>query len=648
MKNISIKALIIAGGKGDRLKSIAKDIPKPLLSIAGIPIIERQIELLKKYNFTDIYILIGYLGEQIKDYFRQGRKFGVDIKYYQENIPLGTSGCVKCLEHELNNDHFIVIYGDLVIDMNLDNLVEFHITNHGDATIVVHPNNHPYDSDIVEMDECNRITAFYLKGSKPEIYSNLVNAAVYVLNPIVFDYIPNNGASDFVKDVFSKMLKDNRVIKGYKTVEYIKDVGTIDRFNKVELDILNGKVFGCDTQKTHPAIFLDRDGTLVKYINLLHKIEDLELYPYAASAVKTINDSDYLVFLVTNQPVVARNLCDIATVIKINKKLETLLGAEGAYLNDIYFCPHHPDSGYPEENPDYKIICDCRKPRDGMIQMAERQYNIDLSSSWFIGDSTTDIKTGIDCGMKTILLHTGIGGKDRRYDVTPDYQFNNLSEATDFIIHSSREYQELSNRFYDMIKGQNRISVITIGGLSRSGKSTFAKFLCDDLTTKGGATTAKGGATTAKSVNTKVIKLDNWLLSKADRTDSMTVRERYRYDDIKRDLSLLLGGQEISMNVYDPYNQNISHTEPFSLKGRDCIIIEGVLGLDIEYLVELSDIKVYVSLDEEKRRERFYEFYRWKDMSDIDIELLYNKRIFDESEIVKASEKNATITIHNH
>jgi histidinol-phosphate phosphatase family protein len=179
---------------------------------------------------------------------------------------------------------------------------------------------------------------------------------------------------------------------------------------------------------------MDRDGTLVKDVDLLSKAEDLKLYPFAAPAIKKINDSDFLSILITNQPVVARNLCDLSAIGMIHNKLETLLGREHAYLDDIYFCPHHPDKGYPEENPDLKINCECRKPKTGMINRAIAEYNIDIGSSWFIGDTTVDLQTGINAGMKTVLVRTGKGGKDRKFEVSPDFVFDNIGDAVDFIL----------------------------------------------------------------------------------------------------------------------------------------------------------------------------------------------------------------------
>jgi histidinol-phosphate phosphatase family protein len=142
-----------------------------------------------------------------------------------------------------------------------------------------------------------------------------------------------------------------------------------------------------------------------------------------------INASGYLAIVVTNQPVVARGLCQMEDVERIHKKLETLLGQEGVYLDEIRFCPHHPDKGYPEENPAYKIPCHCRKPDIGMLEDCAQKYNVDLTASWVVGDTTVDIQTGKNAGTKTALVLTGDAGKDGKYDVEPDITCQNLKEA---------------------------------------------------------------------------------------------------------------------------------------------------------------------------------------------------------------------------
>ena len=625
-------AVIIAGGKGERLKNLAGDIPKPMVEIGGRPVLEHQINLLRKYGIKDVSLLIGYLGHTIEDYFKDGKAFGVDIKYYLEDKPLGTSGCVKVLEDKIRA-HFIVLYGDIMFDMKLDDFVAFHKAKNGVATLAVHPNDHPYDSDLVIMDGDFRITNFLPKNRKPQYYANLASAAVYVLSPAVFNYIPEDVSSDFVEDIFPRMLKHQEKIYGYKTAEYIKDMGTVDRFERVGKDFLSGKIRRLSKEFRRAAVFMDRDGTLVQEINFLHKVEDLELFPFSGSAIKKINKSNCLAFLITNQPVVARNLCDISTVKQIHNKLETLLGEQGAYLNDIYFCPHHPDKGYSEEDKNYKVDCNCRKPKTGMIEKATREYNIDIESSWFIGDTTVDIQTGINARLKTILVRTGREGKDRTYRCTPDFEFENLEIAIDFILEKRQKYYLYINEIMsDIEKKKNHLPfIISIGGLARSGKSTFVKLIVQALQKHG--------------ISTQVLSLDNWLFGANERTDCMTVRERYKYDDVGRDLSRLINQEEILLRIYDSYSRNIIGERHFSLDDSRCLIIEGVPGLDIDSLRNISNSRIYVEVDEDSRKRRFFSFYQWKNLSDKEIENLYQKRLEDEVPYIEESKKHADIVV---
>lgn len=190
--------------------------------------------------------------------------------------------------------------------------------------------------------------------------------------------------------------------------------------------------------KKNKCIFLDRDGTINIYKGLIYKKEDIELEKRVAEAIKMINDSDYICIVVSNQPVVARNLCTFEQAWDINKKLEELLyDINGSYLNDIYICPHHPDKGYPEENKEFKIKCSCRKPNIGMILDAVRKHNIDLTKSYIIGDTTIDMMTGENAGLNTVLVKTGLAGVDNSYEVIADYVFNNLFEAVKFILNSN-------------------------------------------------------------------------------------------------------------------------------------------------------------------------------------------------------------------
>ena len=398
-----MKVVIIAGGKGTRIASVASDIPKSMIPVAGKPVVEYQIELAKRYGFTDILFIIGHLGEQIKDYFGNGSKWGVSIDYFHETEPLGTAGALPLVKDKLT-DSFFVFYGDTIMDFDMNEILDFHKRNNSDATLFLHPNDHPYDSDLVVVDDSNKVDKFIFKPHDGlYAYKNTVNAALYILNKSCVDYIPQ-GKCAFEKGLFPLLLNANKNLYGYISTEYIKDMGTPDRWDKVGKDVESGKVQRLNKQNKRPAIFLDRDGVLCNEVDLLCKKEDVSLIPGVAEAVKKINQSEYLAVVVTNQPVIARNLCDFDELRDIHNRLETLLGEQNAYLDAIYFCPHHPDKGYPEERVEFKIDCDCRKPKPGMILKAAKDYNIDLANSYMIGDRKSDVLAGENAGVKESFL----------------------------------------------------------------------------------------------------------------------------------------------------------------------------------------------------------------------------------------------------
>ena len=361
-----MKAVILAGGKGTRLGQYTKDIPKPMLEIDNKPILEHQVEVLKRYGINEIIFLVNHLKSVIIDYFGDGSKFGVSIKYLEEEKPLGTAGGLKEIEEYLSED-FLFIYGDVMFDMDLQRLIKFHFEKQSQLTLVVHPNDHPFDSDLIDIDKEEKVIDVYPKPHPQNFYyKNLVNAGMYVINPAVLDFIKRGEKSDFGKNILPVIIHKLKVF-AYNTSEYLKDMGTPERLKKVTEDFLSGKIKRKSYAQKQKAVFLDRDGVINKFVGLLYKPEQLELYPFVTEAIKILNNSDFLTIVVTNQPVVARNLCTIEELEFIHKKMETILGNEGAKLDAIYYCPHHPDKGYPEENPEYKIDCECRKPKPGMI-----------------------------------------------------------------------------------------------------------------------------------------------------------------------------------------------------------------------------------------------------------------------------------------
>lgn len=429
-----MKAIILAGGKGTRLLPLTELIPKPMVILCGKPLLQYQIELLRNNGFTEITLIVNYLGEKIRDYFQDGTKFGVKIDYIFETEPLGTAGTIRQIAENLHEE-FLILYGDLLLNIDLKTLVRFHKKHNGIGTLVVHPNNHPEDSDLLEVGNNDIITSIYSKPhSNDLIYHNLVNAAIYILSPEIVKYIPKDKPSDFGKDIFPSLLSKKQKIYGYHTHEYIKDIGTIKRLQEAEYDILQNYYSQGSRLTKRKAIFIDRDGVINKEMDNVVKLEDVTLLEQSAQAIKKINNSKYLAIVISNQPQAAKGLCVISQIDKIIKKVETLLGLEGAYLDGVYTCLHHPDRGYKGENPVYKIFCECRKPKIGMIRSATHDFNIDLSQSFMIGDTTTDALTASNACLKFIGVRTGYGCKDGKHEIHIDLIVNNLSEAINLII----------------------------------------------------------------------------------------------------------------------------------------------------------------------------------------------------------------------
>lgn len=440
-----MQAVIMAGGKGTRLAELTRDeIPKPMVPLLGKPLLEYQVECLVRNGIRDILMVVGHLGEIIRGYFKDGSSWDVKIRYFTEEEPLGTAGALPKMK-DLLAEESILLFGDLLLDVELGRMVAFHREKQALATLFVHPNAHPFDSDLIVADESGRVTGFDSKHNDRSgyWYANCVNAGLYIMDKRILTYISGCGRVDLEKEVLAPLCGKGAPVYAYASPEYVKDVGTVERIRIAEQELKHGYVFARNLNYKQRAIFLDRDGTLNVLKGLVYTPEQLELEPCAAQAVREINGSGYLAVLVTNQPVVARGLCDIEDVELIHWKLQTLLGREGAYLDGIKFCPHHPDRGYPEENPVYKIPCHCRKPDTGMLKACAERFNIDLSASWMVGDSTVDIQTGANAGCRTALVRTGEAGKDGKYTVQPDLIGENLLDTVNKILAEEQRDEKL-------------------------------------------------------------------------------------------------------------------------------------------------------------------------------------------------------------
>lgn len=407
-----MKTVIMAGGKGTRIASVNAEVPKPMIPILDKPILEYQLECLRDQCYDDFILVVGHLGHVVQDYFGDGsgispatgKPFGVKIEYVVETEPLGTAGALFLLKEKLGED-FLLLCGDVIFDIDVKRFYDFHKTHGGVATLFTHPNSHPYDSGIIMADDEGKVTNWLHKEDPRQWYRNRVNAGLHFFSHKIFEQglFQELKKVDLDREVLKPLIPTGQLFV-YDSPEYVKDMGTPDRFFAVIEDIRSGKVRGKNLSNPQKCVFLDRDGTLNKLVGFLRDIDELELLPGAAEAVRKINESGYLAILATNQPVIARGEVTFDQLREIHNKLETLLGQEGAYLDAIYFCPHHPHKGYEGEIPELKFDCECRKPKPGMLLQAAKDYHIDLSASYMVGDGEFDVQCGLNAGCKSVMI----------------------------------------------------------------------------------------------------------------------------------------------------------------------------------------------------------------------------------------------------
>lgn len=423
-----MKTVIMAGGKGTRISSVAKDIPKPMIKIGDRPVLEHEIDCLRDQGYTDLIITVSHLGQIIMDYFGDGSKrspvtgkpFGVHIEYYFEQVPLGNAGSLFRLKNKLTED-FLLLNADSLFNVDFDRFVAFHREKGGLATLFTHPNSHPYDSGLVIIAENHAVTQWLTKeDTRPTYYQNRVNAGIHVISPKLLDVQITSKKMDLDRHLL-KPLAGTGSMFAYDSPEYVKDMGTPDRYETVCREYRAGVISSKNLINRQKAVFLDRDGTINRHVGFLSNIDDFELLPGVTEAIRAINASDYLAIVVTNQPVIARGDVTYEELAEIHKKMETLLGKEGCYVDGLYFCPHHPHKGYVGEVPELKIDCDCRKPKPGMFLKAAEDFNIDLSRSWMVGDSESDILAGCNAGCQTALLGSGAFGQTTTADSLLDF-----------------------------------------------------------------------------------------------------------------------------------------------------------------------------------------------------------------------------------
>jgi D,D-heptose 1,7-bisphosphate phosphatase len=453
----------------------------------------------------------------------------------------------------------------------------------------------------------------------------LVNAGLYALSKQGLETVlPETGKVDLAKHTFPAMLQSGMPLAAYVSPEYIKDLGTPGRLDKVIEGITSGVAEMRSGRNLRAAIFLDRDGTLNREIGHLHHPDQLELLPQVASAIQKINHSGRLAVAITNQPVIARGELTQEGLEAIHARLDALLGVGHAYLDALYLCPHHPHHGYEGEVKELKIECTCRKPQTGMIDQACKELFISRHNSWFVGDATSDMEAGRRAGLRTMLVRTGYAGRDGKFPVLPDYITPNLLSAINWILE---DHPKVRTRLFPFVANHLQARMILVGGLSRSGKSSVAQVLKELFA--------------AACRRAHVISLDSWLLPPEARQEGAGVLSRYDLPEAVRRIREVLdpsSRHRFQIPSYDPLTRMVSIEAPAqSIGPNDVLIVEGVPVLALQELVSLADARLYIEAEEAARQARLLEDYRWRGLTDEQIKALLRSRTEDETAVVTAS-----------
>lgn len=633
-ESIPCTVAILAGGMGTRLRErTGESLPKPMVPVLGRPLLEHQIALCRDQGFNHIALLVHYQHQSISNHFGDGSSFGVRLSYIVEDTPRGTAGALRGALPNLA-ERFLVLYGDTYLDVDLTSLWNAHAKSEAVATLFLHPNDHPQDSDLVEIDPSGRILAIH-PYPHPEglAYRNLVNAGLYALTKAGLESaLPTEEKEDLAKHTFPRMLQAGLPLASYVSPEYIKDLGTPSRLDSVVAGITSGLVEKLSKRELRRAIFLDRDGTLNKEVNHLNHPGQLVLFSDVPAAIRRINHSGHLAIAITNQPVIARGDLTWEGLGSIHARLDFLLGEGQAYLDAVYVCPHHPHRGFENEVPELKVDCNCRKPRTGMIDKACEELFVSRQGSWFVGDSTSDLETGRRAGLLTMLVRTGYKGRDDKFKTLPNYISPNLHAAIDWILDG---HPKMWVRILPIVAELLEARLILIGGLSRSGKSSVAQIFKEIY------------ATTSRRAH--IISLDSWLRPPECRKEGMGILARYDLTSAVAQIEPLLDKSQrhrLRLPNYDPLTRTVSTDSPTQfIDSGDVIIVEGIPALAIPRLASMADARIFVETTEPERVRRIQDDYQWRGLTSGQIDDLLGSREMDESPVVIDSSAHANISL---
>lgn len=413
-----LNLVILGGGKGKRLKKYFTG-SKILLKVFNKSLLELNFNIFKKINKK--YLIINKNQIDIIEYLKNKNISGLNI--LKEDKRLDTGGCLYYLKKIKNYKKkvFLIIYGDLLIDIDYQRFYKFFKKTNSKISLIVHPNDHIQDSDTLEVKDNGFVDKFFFKPHKNlNKISTLALSGVCLLKGSILSNIKKK------KLKFKSILKKNKkYVSAYETREFIKDIGTPKRVEWARKFLLKRDISKKNFKNPIKTIFLDRDGVLNKEKKDEKVSDPFNFTKGALRSLKEINNRNYIIVIITNQPGVAKGFISEAKLKKLNKDYINFLSRKKIIIHSLFYCPHHPEKGFKGEIKKYKIKCDCRKPRVGLFKKAIKKYNIDLRNSIFIGNSKTDYEASKK--IKVNYLH--IFGNSKVSYIDKKFQYSSFNNA---------------------------------------------------------------------------------------------------------------------------------------------------------------------------------------------------------------------------
>jgi histidinol-phosphate phosphatase family protein len=426
------QAVVVCGGRGTRLASILGDRPKVLAPVAGRPLLAHLLEDLATAGVSEVLLLAGVGGERLRDVVEEQAPARLHVHTEIEPTARGTAGALHPVAHRLR-ERFLYVLGDVYTALDWARLAAAGDAHGGLGTLLVHRSSHPEDSDLVALDDQDRIGGWVGRGpdgrtTAAVVTSALTNAGVAVLHRRLLGFIPTDRASDLFGEVIPRRVDARAALYGYRSCEYVKDLGTPERLRTVDADVRTGRA-----RRRAEVVLLDRDGVLNVEAGPLRRPDQLRLLPGAAQAVRRLNRASVRTAVVSNQAVVARGLCSTEELAAIHQRLADLLREAGAHLDGVFVCPHHPETNHGDGDPALRGPCRCRKPAVGLVESALADLSVQAGRAVVVGDATVDLQMAANAGLPSIGLDTGLGCGDGRYPARPVWRFADLAAAADWL-----------------------------------------------------------------------------------------------------------------------------------------------------------------------------------------------------------------------